>query len=285
MNTATNRKASEATTSAWIHPFERTGLGTAPFRCVGYEKSIYRDANGNTRSGSSCDVCGTSIMHVYHIQGTTGPLFKVGCDCVQRTHDTGLVSGMRREQHAVEYKAILAAERIAKADRDAARAARHAKQAAKNISDFAMFLYGCDVVTDCAHAPQFARDRARAVAEALRTGIDDHVTDGHFQVIGLAYLAAMLPAPKHAGVVGKRMRDVVCRYEGGPLVGLDSLYGSSTLANFRVTEGEFAGALLVWKTQGALPKKGDVVRLTGTVKEHAEYKGVLQTMVTRGKLG
>lgn len=28
--------------SSWIHPFERAGLGTAPFKLVGYERKLHK---------------------------------------------------------------------------------------------------------------------------------------------------------------------------------------------------------------------------------------------------
>lgn len=70
-----------------VHPFERAGLGMAPFRFVGHFVSKYQACPGAPiQPGSSCDYCGTGIMDVFRIRSTDGKEFKVGCDCVRRTY-------------------------------------------------------------------------------------------------------------------------------------------------------------------------------------------------------
>lgn len=69
-----------------VHPWERCGLGVAPYRCVGAAVVTYqacRDAP--VQPGSSCDYCGQAIMNVYSVQAKCGSVFKVGCDCVAKT--------------------------------------------------------------------------------------------------------------------------------------------------------------------------------------------------------
>lgn len=94
----------QATASAtWIHPFERSGLGHGPFECVDYEKR-------ETGHGTSCDHCGTYIVHVYFVQDCDGKRFKVGCDCMRRTHDTQLIESIRRAEYAAERRERAAAK-------------------------------------------------------------------------------------------------------------------------------------------------------------------------------
>ncbi len=80
---------STPTTAHAIHPFEKCGLGLAPFRCVGSYESKYQaipgDPNCPIQPGSSCDYCGNGIMNVFVIRSSDGKEFKVGCDCVART--------------------------------------------------------------------------------------------------------------------------------------------------------------------------------------------------------
>ena len=45
------------------------------------------------------------------------------------------------------------------------------------------------------------------------------------------------------------------------------------------------GNVYVWKTSGWLGQEGEDVVIKGTVKEHSEYKGVKQTVLTRCKKG
>lgn len=77
-------------TPTHIHPWEKAGLGTAPFRYTGYERITYqacRDAP--IQPGSTCDYCGTAISSVYWIRSNDGRTFKVGSTCVGKTNARG----------------------------------------------------------------------------------------------------------------------------------------------------------------------------------------------------
>lgn len=76
---------------ATIHVFEVAGLGSAPFTFVG--------VNYNQK-GTHCDYCGTAIVNVFWVKSSCGKTFKVGCDCIAKTHDAGLiriVDGIKRK--------------------------------------------------------------------------------------------------------------------------------------------------------------------------------------------
>jgi hypothetical protein len=85
-----------------IHKFEKAGLGKAPFRFVGISenrgpKTISTAGGVETTVGApgqpmgSCDYCGMGIAEEYHIQSSDGREFVVGCECVRKTGDAGLV--------------------------------------------------------------------------------------------------------------------------------------------------------------------------------------------------
>jgi hypothetical protein len=79
------------------HKFELAGLGKAPFRCVGFSRETYQACHGAPiQPGGSCDFCWTPIMDIYHILSADGRRFKVGCECVKKTDDTGLMSAVKR---------------------------------------------------------------------------------------------------------------------------------------------------------------------------------------------
>lgn len=89
MNNAMNTDAAtEAPATAEIlaiHPWERIGLGLAPFAFSHYSESKFVAAPGvPARPGSSCDACGASIMSVFHVTSADGKAFKVGCDCIAK---------------------------------------------------------------------------------------------------------------------------------------------------------------------------------------------------------
>ena len=109
-------------TLATVHPFERSGLGTAPFQFVRYEYLTYQACPGApVQVGGSCDHCGTGIKDAFWIRGADGREFKVGSSCVYKT--SGKESPLGRE----------VAARAATARRDKARAGRELKRAGREL--------------------------------------------------------------------------------------------------------------------------------------------------------
>lgn len=81
---------------ARVHPFEKAGLGKAPFRCVGVETKVGPIVTPDgTTIGSpgqpmgSCQYCGTGISDCFWIVSADNKRFYVGCDCVRKTADEG----------------------------------------------------------------------------------------------------------------------------------------------------------------------------------------------------
>lgn len=81
------------TTAMAIHPFEKSGLGTAPFRYIGmiHQEISYGEAIGHingvevqTKPGGTCDHCGHYIRDMFRVESSDGQRFKVGCDCIMK---------------------------------------------------------------------------------------------------------------------------------------------------------------------------------------------------------
>lgn len=85
--------------SSILHPFERAGLGLAPFRCVGVEHrvgpikttdpkfpGVTFEVGAPGQPMGTCDYCGTGIADCYVIRSADGKKFVVGSDCVMRTY-------------------------------------------------------------------------------------------------------------------------------------------------------------------------------------------------------
>ncbi|KKM64435.1 hypothetical protein LCGC14_1501460 [marine sediment metagenome] len=80
-----------------LHPFERAGLGEAPFRCIGVEIKRYQACHGAPiQPGGMCEFCGESIVECCIIKGSDGRQFTVGNVCVGKTYDAKLVSDTDR---------------------------------------------------------------------------------------------------------------------------------------------------------------------------------------------
>lgn len=86
------------------HPFELAGMGTGPFTFVGtYEIPVHDDsaasfANPNPYADAprlvgglgTCANCGMAISNICIVRNSTGQLYGVGCDCVEKTGDKSL---------------------------------------------------------------------------------------------------------------------------------------------------------------------------------------------------
>lgn len=106
-----------------IHPFERVGLGKAPFRFSHQYRAVFQAIPGDPSCpilpGASCDYCGQGIYEVYVIQSADKRTFKVGCDCVAK---------VSKEAATTEAEKLAAA--VDAARRKANRSKAHVKAAA-----------------------------------------------------------------------------------------------------------------------------------------------------------
>ena len=110
-----------------VHPWERAGLGKAPFRWMGISEERgpkrYLNRDGTeTIIGSegqpmgSCAYCAQGIAEVHHIRSADGRNFTVGCDCVRRCNPA-------------DAPVLTKAERASKKARNAKARARSASNA------------------------------------------------------------------------------------------------------------------------------------------------------------
>ena len=95
------------------HVFEAAGCGVAPFRIVGCREEFITYPDGTTQASGCCSYCGTGIRNVFIVRDANGREFKVGCDCVEKTGDAGLIKGYKQNP---EYRALQRAKRRAKGD-------------------------------------------------------------------------------------------------------------------------------------------------------------------------
>lgn len=131
MNTAATGPADEILA---IHPWERIGLGLAPFAFSHYSESKFVAAPGApAQPGSTCDACGASIMSVFHVTSADGKAFKVGCDCIAK-----LLIECAETDHQRAVAKLLKTAR--KAKRDAVTQARMNASRDRNRTARAGFL-------------------------------------------------------------------------------------------------------------------------------------------------
>lgn len=107
-----------------VHKFEMAGLGKGPFQFTGRvtEKVFVACPGAPAQPGSSCDYCGTGIKFEFWVSSSDGKEFKVGCDCIHKSGDRGLIQQISKAERALrDAKNKAAKER--KAERLAVRVA------------------------------------------------------------------------------------------------------------------------------------------------------------------
>lgn len=103
--------------AAKVHKFERAGLGRAPYRYLGFEEKVFTVPGAYSKPGGTCQYCGTAIRNCFWVGSADGKRFYVGCECIGKLGDRGLVDVVRREANRMkrDKAAARADERIAAA--------------------------------------------------------------------------------------------------------------------------------------------------------------------------
>jgi hypothetical protein len=108
------------------HLFEKAGLGRAPFAYVGCEYRVgpikLASSDGcETWAGApgqpmgACAYCGQGIAECHLVRSADGRTFTVGCDCIRKVDDAGLVVSVSKAKRKAEHaKADARTERAAK---------------------------------------------------------------------------------------------------------------------------------------------------------------------------
>lgn len=110
-------------------------------------------------------------------------------------------------------------------------------------------------------------------------GIAAYLVEAYRKHLGQVAERAARPVSVHFGTEGQRLRKLVLTYKGN--YSFDSAYGVTFIHRFVTEEGFDA----VWKTGTmALCHEGEKITVDATVKKHGDYKGRLQTELSRVKL-
>lgn len=265
-----------------MHPFTKSGLGSAPFRCVGVRKNAYQACHGApVQPGGSCNHCGTGIMYEYIIRNAEGGQFVVGSDCVMKTGGEGQVEGFRaerlklaREQRAEKCaatQAIRAAERAARAEQQKVDTAADRAKFAEN---FPVFLSRLETDTS-----DFGRDLlgklnswgSLSIAQmgAMQTGWDR--ADKR---------AAEKANSQHIGKVGERVAGTFTVVHRTTRIA--SQFPPIVSHWHLMTDSD--GNVCTYRGSKLLGDRGDTVEGKFSVKEHTEYQGTRQTVLARPAL-
>lgn len=264
------------------HPWEKAGLGRAPFRFVGMYQELFRMPDGSVKAGGTCNYCGQGIRYCFKVVSSDDKSFVVGCDCIARCHMPAERIVTEAEKALKDFRRKARAEARVKVQRERAEE-RRARIEAERAANLAA----------CQADPLYARIKA-VVGEATRDGANSFLVDmrdsmerwGGLTEKQKAAVERILerienePARKAAsqwlGAEGDRVTlsatvDFVrCIYRG-------QWYGDPDkyLVKLRTDDG----STVTWFTARYF-EKGQ--RLTGTAKIRRceEYNGEKQTVIT-----
>lgn len=101
------------------HPWERAGLGHAPYRFIGASREVYQAVPGDPgcplQPAGSCDFCGQAIWDQVRFESADGKRFKVGHDCAARASEGGKKMEQWKREHDRKVRADRKARRVAAA--------------------------------------------------------------------------------------------------------------------------------------------------------------------------
>lgn len=90
------------------HAFEIAGLGLAPFKFVGASENFITYPDGTTKAAGTCDYCGTGIRLECRIVSSDRKESVVGCNCVEKVGDTGILKAYKSSPEFRAHKRKLA---------------------------------------------------------------------------------------------------------------------------------------------------------------------------------
>lgn len=258
-----------------MHPFEHTGLGKSPFKCVGVRKNVYQACPGApVQPAGTCSHCGTGIMYEYTIVGSDGSRFVVGSDCVMKTGGESEVEGFRNERLKLER-----AKRNEK--REQQRAVWAAQRLLENAAAAERFAFDFPDVVIRLENPQ--TDWEREMAGKLKAW--GALSEG--QVNALKRGWAFEDAKRLEQFTSRYISEVGKRYTNTFTI---NHVTSTQISRFPLIISywhlmkDSAGNVCVYRGSRFLGKRGESVQATFTVKEYSEYKGTKQTVLARPKL-
>ncbi len=164
MKTIIEQTETPSTQETVIHAFERAGLGKAPYKFTGYNENVLTFPDGTSKAGGCCDYCYTGIRDEYHFRSADGKSFKVGCDCLGKSGDNGLVKVVQR------HPTVIAAKR-------AKLKAQNSRKLLKAMSEYASLIENHRNEIEALPHPHEFKDRGTGLPLSLMDYADWMITN------------------------------------------------------------------------------------------------------------
>ena len=262
------------------HPFEKAGLGTAPFSCTHVSENVFALPDGTSKAGGCCDYCGTGIRWEFWIKGSIAGArqFKVGCDCVAKTGwgidrflEVRAAHTRARRQAGVQSRRAARQEQLAAERAQRAVERQEATQAWRDANSALVARLSAYTGTN-----DFLRGMIQNLADwGNLSARQAEATESCFATIDR--LEAARANSQHIGVVGDKVTLTITVER---IVVLESQFGT----NFITLARDESGNTIFYKGRTDIGSKGDTTTIKASIKEHTEYNGVKQTVIQRPKL-
>lgn len=274
-------------TAQTIHPFERAGLGKAPFRCTAVVTNWYSACPGHRQPGGSCDYCGTGIAYEYIISDSTGKTFKVGSDCVAKTH--AAVAGfdkVKAEFQREKRNAVNKARREARAaawaaNREQWKKEREAVRMAERAGRYTEFQANnpelCDFLEN--NPERAANEFTLKMADVLR----DYGSLTPGQANAVKSMMSRAKDRTNSDFIGNVGDRITGAFEIIATRSWESTIGWPPRTVFWTLLRMDGKHIVSYKGQ-CLGQTGEKFRAKFTVKEHETYQGTKQTKLQRPKM-
>lgn len=262
------------------HPFEKTGLGKAPFSCTHVTENVFTLPDGTSKAGGCCDYCGTGIRWEFWIKGSVAGAkqFKVGCDCVAKT-GWG-IEGFEKVRAAHTRARRQAGAQSRRAARQAQVAAERAQRQADRLEATQAWRDANSAVVARLEAYEGTNDFLRSSAYNLAqwgnlTQRQLEAVESCFAVIDR--VEAARANSQHLGAVGDKVTLTITVER---VIVLETQFGTNYITIARDEQGN----AVTYKGRVDIGNKGDTNTITASVKDHTVYNGIKQTVIQRPKL-
>jgi len=267
------------------HPFEKAGLGKAPFSCTHVSQNLFYLPDGTCKAGGCCDYCGTGIRWEFWIKGSVAGAkqFKVGCDCVAKT-GWGIEGFEKVRADNAKVRRQEGAEKRAEKRREERKAwidEQHANRAIERAEATKVWREANSALAARLDSYTGKNDFLLSMIERIGywgtlSSKQMEAAESCFAALDRAEVARL--TSKHIGAVGDKVtltitveRIVVLKSE---------FYGD----NYITIATDEQGNTIVYKGRTDIGGKGDTCTIKASVKDHTEYNGVKQTLIQRPKV-
>jgi hypothetical protein len=267
------------------HPFEKAGLGKAPFSCTGVSENVFTLPDGTSKAGGCCDYCGTGIRWEFWIKGSVAGArqFKVGCDCVAKT-GRGIENFEKVRADHTRARRQEGAEKRAEKKREARKAwidEQHAARAIERAAATEAWRKENSALAARLDAYTGENDFLRSMIERLGywgtlSEKQTEATESCFATIDRLEAARL--TSQHLGNVGDKVTLTITVER---VIVLKSEFYDD---NYITIARDEAGNAITYKGKTDIGNKGDTRTIKASVKEHTVYNGVKQTVIQRPKV-